>query len=192
MKKLMQVDLAAVATPVKSPAKVVKKKKEEERPDIGGKGLKSLPLKIKKPPTEKQLAARERMKAARILKLEEAREAKEKLSKEIQDKKDEVLRKKAELVEKRKQKREERKAIVTPTVTSGPVEAAEAPEVKPTISQVLQDIQPSVEPVTPLDFKKTPEPVTVAKTPLPGTPMKRARYFNYPYGKNIPIPPRFR
>lgn len=223
MKKLMQVDLASVATPVKvKPRKKVTKKvveeKEEERPVHAGKSIKSIPEKVKKPPSEKQLAAREKMKAARILKLEAAKETKELLAKEILEKQVEVDRKKAELSAKRKQKREQLKVIVTPTITSGPIEAASPPEIKPTISQVLETLKPVIEdprkslepviedprvitPTTPKLYasdsqvlepvKPVMEAYEMARQP-PNAPKKTVRFFNYPYGKNIPIQPRFR
>lgn len=204
----MQVDLATVATPVivKGKKKSTKKVVEDERPVHAEKSIKSIPEKVKKPPTEKQLAARERMKAARILKLEEAKEAKEKLEKEILDKQKQVDLKKAELLAKRKQKREQKRAIVKPTITSGPNETAPPPVVNPTISEVLEELKPIatseprvvkiVEP-TIIDPSRstTPEPVPMARSESqrpPNAPIKAVRYFNYPYGRNVPIQPRFR
>lgn len=202
MKKLMQVDLASVATPVKvKPRKktakkveVVEEEEEEERPVHASKSIKSLPEKVKKPPSEKQLAARERMKAARILKLEEANEAKEKLAKDILEKQAEVDRKKAELSAKRKQKRDALRAIVKPTITSGPIEAASPPEIFPTISQALEKLKPAVKVVTedPRVIRSaTPEPCEMVRQP-PNAPKKAVRFYNYPFGKNAIIKPRFR
>lgn len=146
----MQVDLSAIATEVEPKKRTYKKRKvepvveeiEEERPTKGGKSIKSLPVKEKKPPTEKQIAARERLKQARLEKIEKVKAEKARLDEEIRLKAEEVERKKAELAEKRRLKREEKKAAMPqlPVKTSEPGRTGDVEPPKPTISETLATV----------------------------------------------------
>ena len=225
MKKLMQVDLSSLATEVQPKKRVYKKRKiiegleekEIERPETGGKSIKSFPIKEKKPPTEKQLAAREKMRLARIAKIEQVKAEKAKLDEEIRLKEEEVQRKKEELAERRRLKREEKKASLPqkPSVQSTPGETGQVEDRGPTISQALQTIAPT-EKV--LQFRcgneqpaqesrsQSPEPQTEEETTpkspqrqkhtlqVPNAPKREyvQRFRSYPFGKSVPTQPRFR
>lgn len=221
MKKLMQVDLSTIATPVEQKKRVYKKRKVEEvveeRPTQGGKSIKSLPVKEKKPPTEKQLAARERLKQARLEKIEKVKAEKARLDEEIRLKAEEVAKKKAELAEKRRLKREEKRLQQPqlPVKTSDPGETGKVEPPKPTISETLAELNEikNVEPIAidePLKIGRTKTPpvevienpnleylVTPKKAPINPTPEapKREyyqRFRTYPFGKSVPAPNRFR
>lgn len=147
----MQVDLSSLATPVEPKKRVYKKRKiiegldesvEVERPQKGGKSIKSFPVKEKKPPTEKQLAAREKMRLARAAKVEQIKAEKAKLDEEIRLKEEEVKRKKEELAERRRLKREEKKAAMPqkPVVKSELGKTGEVEDRGPTIAEALKDV----------------------------------------------------
>ncbi len=143
----MQVDLSSIATPVITKKRVYKKSKAEaERPTEGGKSLSSYPVKEKKPPTEKQLAAREKLKVARLAKVEQVKAEKAKIDEEVRLKEEEIARKKKEIAEKRRLKREEKKKLepLKPVVQSEPGKTGVVDDLGPTISQTLQNIQPKV------------------------------------------------
>jgi hypothetical protein len=205
MKRLVEFDLD-VEKPVKKVAKRAPKKKVEEvvevveeRPVTGGKSVPE--PKPKKPPTEKQLAARERMKLARQAKIAEVKAQKEKLEEEIRLKNEEIAKKKAEILEKRKKKREEerlKKAAEPqlPVSTSGPILKPEIVEKKPTIKETLTSINTKTlervedeeaveeEPVTPKQVERFKQP--------PGAPRKHQSFFYYPFGKKVEMKQRLR
>ena len=218
----MQVDLSSIATPVETKKRVYKKRKveEEPRPVEGGKSIKSLPPKEKKPPTEKQLAAREKLKQARLDKIVKVKEQKEQLDEQIRLKALEVENKKAELAEKRRLKREEKKVLMPqlPIKTSEPGRSGDVDPPKPTIAEALSkigtvNVEEAVEeeprPVEVLESTNfvhhlvTPKKVDKefhSEAPqeksrnVPDAPKREyyQRFRTYPFGKSIPAPPRFR
>jgi hypothetical protein len=216
MKKLMQVDLSTLATPVEPKKRPYKKRKveppkeeeekEEEEEERPVKGVKTIPpKKEKKPPTEKQLAARERMKQARLDKIAAVKAEKEKLEEEIRAKAEEVARKKAELAEKRRIRREEKKKMAPqlPVKTSEPGQAGKVDPPKPTISQTLAKIEEASKVEEPLEtiveeeeVPQTPEKPFIGFSPSIINAPKREdaqRFRNYPFGRAAPpAPPRFR
>lgn len=196
MKKLMEVDLSSLAKPVETKKRVYKKRKvveepvEEvvEHPSKGGKSIKSFPVKEKKPPTEKQLAAREKMKLARAAKIEQVKAEKAKLDEEIRLKQEEVQRKKMELAEKRRLRREEKKALLpqTPVLQTPPYKPGNVENLGPSISQTLKAINlqhppPQPEPAensTPLEtIQEVIEPSPVKETPQLVTPIDPRKIF---------------
>ena len=197
----MQVDLAAIATPVtlEKKKRVYKKRKVEPVEEVHETiGQKSLPVKVKKPLTEKQLAAIERRKVAREEKVALLKAEKEKLDEEIRLKAQEVERKKQELAERRKMKREANKAAEPqqPIIASEPAKVGEV-ECKATISEVLESMKPeqlvNFEPVSSEARSKTPEPELDQKPPQAPKRSYIQRFRAYPFGK--PAPPlniRFR
>jgi hypothetical protein len=188
-KILHQVDLSSIAKPVKPR----KKKVVEEHVDETGDAdidepkpyaTKSLPKKEKKPPTEKQLAARAKLKAAREQKLEESRLEKERIENEIKQKEEELAKKKAEQAEKRRLKREEKKnnEPLKPEIVS---EVAVQPE-EPEARLKLDDVLPKkVEVKEILKEAKPTEP-----RPRIVHPEIRKRY--YPFGLSVPVNKRMR
>lgn len=136
---------------VSKPASKAKGKKKSEPVEEAVEGAASVPTvseeKVKKPRTEKQLAALERMKEARKRKREEAeaekvaeQEAITKKQSEIALKEKEIAEKKALQAEKRRLKREAKKAEVqesTPSNTSAEVDQAveELMEEKPKVKK---------------------------------------------------------
>jgi hypothetical protein len=142
-KLLHQVDLS-MAKPVKVKKPRVKKVVEEEVveevvEEVKPYATKTLPAKVKKPPTEKQLAAREKLKNARLAKLEETRIEKERIENEIKAKEEELVKKKAEQTEKRRLKREEKKASIPlkPKVVSEVSVQPDSPESRLKLADVL-------------------------------------------------------
>lgn len=217
MKKLMQVDLSSLATEVQPKKRVYKKRKiiegleemEIERPETGGKSIKSFPIKEKKPPTEKQLAAREKMRLARIAKIEQVKAEKAKLDEEIRLKEEEVQRKKEELAERRRLKREEKKASLPqkPTVQSTPGQTGQVEDRGPTISQALQTIAPTEKTVEFEEELPNEEELPLEEEAMPKSPKRQEhnlhvpnapkreyvqRFRSYPFGKSVPTQPRFR
>jgi len=253
MKKLMQVDLSSLATEVETKKRVYKKRKivegleesvEVERPEKGGKSIKSFPIKEKKPPTEKQLAAREKMRLARAAKIEQVKAEKAKLDEEIRLKEEEVLRKKEELAEKRRLKREEKKkeAVQKPVIQSQPGKTGEVEDRGPTISEALKTIQPVEEKTVQFSLGRNEQPSATLSTPkeievspgniqgcyierqvpnyvpsthdyepcdseptkspqrstkqlaVPDAPKRTyvQRFKTFPFGKSLPVQPRFR
>jgi len=216
MKKLMQVDLSTIATPVETKKRVYKKRKvevdEEERPTTSGKSIKSLPVKEKKPPTEKQIAARERLKQARLEKIEKVKAERDRLDEEIRLKAEELAKKKAEIAEKRRLKREEKKAEMPqlPVKTSDPGKSGDVDPPKPTISETLASVGTvgTVAVEEEVERLKTP-PVEVVDNPnlvnlvtprkaipqsVPDAPKREyfQRFRTYPFGRSVPATPRFR
>lgn len=201
----MQVDLSK-ATPVETTKRTYKKRKVEdvveERPVEGGKSIKSLPVKEKKPPTEKQLAAREKMRLARLEKIAKVKEEKERLEEEIRLKAEEVEKKKIELAEKRRLRREEKKSeIQLPAKQSNPGKVGTIDPVQPTFSEALSSMKP-------LEEEKEEVVEEVVEVP-PSSPVRQSvtfdprlvmapkrdynqRFRSYPFGKSIPNQPRFR
>lgn len=228
MKKLMQVDLSSLATPVEPKKRVYKKRKVEEkveekvedveeRPTKGGKSIKSFPVKEKKPPTEKQLAAREKMRLARAAKIEQVKAEKAKLDEEIRLKEEEVQRKKAELAEKRRLKREEKKALLPqkPVIQTPPAQTGTVEDLGPSISETLKSLAPKdpepriLESIQETVEENNQEPVqeSFQEPQPPSTPIKSLanqkvpdapkreyaqRFRTFPFGKPLPIKPRFR
>lgn len=222
MKKLMQVDLSSMATPVVTKKRVYKKRKveeKEERPSEGGKSISSFPVKEKKPPTEKQLAAREKLKQARLAKIEQVKAEKARLDEEVRLKEEEIAKKKKELAEKRKLKREEKKKQEPqlPVVQSEPARTGQVEDKGPTISQVLQNMGTSSQNCTPapptsplpefrcgnenhnVEMETIPEepstpPSSQTGNIIPGAPKREyvQRFRPTPFGRAPPPPPRFR
>ena len=221
----MQVDLSSLATPVEVKKRTYKKRKVEpvveeevlERPTTSGK---SLPVKEKKPPTEKQLAAREKMKQARLEKIAKVKAEKEALDEEIRKKAEEIEKKKAELAERRRLKREEKKKSEPqkPVLTSDPGKSGDVAPPQPTIAESLASIS---KPKTNVEEEEEEEeeevkaedaltpPVEVVENPnlinlvtpkkkvsieVPDAPKREytQRFRTYPFGKAIPAAPRFR
>ncbi len=221
MKKLMQVDLSTLATPVEVKKRTYKKRKievakEEEVEERPTTSSKTLPVKEKKPPTEKQLAARERMKQARLEKVAKVKAEKEALDEEIRKKAEEIERKKAELAERRRLKREEKKKAEPqkPVVTSEPGKSGDIEPPKPTIAEALAscshpkaveeavaNAEEEEDPLTPptevVDNPNLTNLVTPKKKvsiEVPDAPKREyiQRFRTYPFGKAIPNAPRFR
>ena len=160
----------------------IKKVKERETT-----GIKKLPEKIKKPPTEKQLASREKMRIARIEKL--AILAKQK---EIYLKENEISAKREALAEKKRLKRVENLKKIessTPTVVKEePVVKENEPLVVNPTNSIPFVKKVVVEPATVEIIK--PDPTDYESPPK----MKREeiRFYNYPIGRNCVIKPRFK
>lgn len=211
----MQVDLSSLATPVEPKKRVSKKRKAEEetveeRPVKGGKSIESFPIKEKKAPTEKQLAAREKLRLARLEKIQKVKEEKEKLDAEVKKKQEEVELKKAELAERRRQRREEKKKLLPqlPLKTSEPGQTGKVENLGPTISEALSTISNQQEPAEPVQAislepvpeEKAPETPKVSFQDLPVEPVAPnapartydQRFRKFPFGKSIPTKPRFR
>ena len=197
MKKLVQVDLATIdpAVTLEKKKRAYKKRKvepvEEVREVVG---QKSLPVKVKKPLTEKQLAAIEKRKVTREGKVALLKAEKEKLDEEVRLKAEEVERKKQELAERRRLKREAKKAAEPqkPAIAAEPAQVGEV-DCKPTISEVLASMTPEqLGDFDPVDL--TPTRSEEAQKP-PQAPKRDyvQRFRTYPFGK--PAPPaaiRFR
>lgn len=209
----MQVDLSTIATPVETKKRTNKKRKveteEEARPATSGKSIKSLPVKEKKPPTEKQIAARERLKQARLEKIEHVKAERARLDEEIRLKAEELAKKKAEIAEKRRLKREEKKAAMPqlPVKTSDPGRTGDVEPPKPTISETLATVgtvaveeeveRPKTPPTEIVDNPNLIHLVTPGKAipqSVPDAPKREyfQRFRTYPFGRSVPTTPRFR
>lgn len=193
-KKLVQVDLSKVDKEVPIEVSVDK--------DPGP--PKTTPTKPKKPPTEKQLAAREKLRLARMAKLEAVKAVKEKAEVDKKILETEKIKHKEELASKRKQKRldnlkllEEAKAnsekiraeipkevVLQKAIISTPeCKTAVIEERKPTIPEAIEKINTKKEQV-------------IVEEPQVFVPTKRIideppRYFNR-FGKTGLIRQRFR
>ena len=181
-KVLHQVDLSKLAKPVKSKKKVIEPVIETAEPEKPY-ATKKLPEKIKKEPTEKQLAARAKLKAAREKKLEDARIEKERVEAEIKQKEEELSRKKLAQAEKKRLKREEKKAILKPLVVSEIAVQPEEPEIKLKLADVIPK-KVVVETIKPI------EPVERQREQIIHRPDPRKRY--YPFGLSLPVNKRMR
>jgi type IV secretory pathway VirB10-like protein len=196
-KVLHQVDLSSIAKPVKpKKKKVVEPVEPVEEPVEEPKqyATKSLPVKEKKPPTEKQLAARAKLKAAREKKLADDKAEKERIETEIKAKEEELARKKAEQAEKRRLKREEKKANapLKPVVVSQVAVQPEEPEVKLKLDDVIPK---KVDTAYTSTVGGRPEKIYLAEhaaEPRPRIvhPEQRKRY--YPFGLSVPVNKRMR
>ena len=118
-KTLMEVDLMKHATPVKRKRATKEKKVEVAAPEPVT-ALESLKPKEKKPRTEKQIAATEKMKKIRAEKKAPEVAESEKIVLQELEKNKKLEEKKAALTEKRKLAREEKKKeqVQTPAISS--------------------------------------------------------------------------
>jgi len=131
---LYAADLASLgAAPVKTKKQTKKQIKEQEVTPPESEA--SVEVKQKKPPTEKQLAARAKFAENRKKKLEEQAAEKLRLEQEIADKQKEIEAKEAAIAEKKKVRAEKRKAKkqemdIDTAVEEAVAEPVEAPPAK--------------------------------------------------------------
>jgi len=185
-KVLHQVDLSKLAKPVKSKKKVVEVVEEEAVEPEKPYATKTLPAKVKKEPTEKQLAARAKLKAAREKKLADDKLEKERIENEIKIKEEELNKKKADQAEKRRLKREEKKKNepLKPIIVSEIAVQPEEPEVKLKLSDVIP------KKVEVREIVKEVDTSSVKPRPRIVHPEIRKRY--YPFGLSVPVNKRMR
>ena len=178
----------------------------EDRPTKGGKSIKSLPVKEKKPPSEKQLAAREKLRLARLEKIAAVKAEKAKLEDAIRLKSEEVERKKQELAEKRRLRREEKKKLLPqkPVQQSEPGKVGEVEDLGPSIGEALKSLEVKAEEEVEEQVLEEEEEEVSPESPkrpaatfdprLVMAPKREyhQRFRSYPIGKSIPAKPRFR
>ena len=126
---LYTADILEKAEPIQTTKKTKKTKKVADPDPVAEKVAEGIVEEVKenKPPTEKQLAARERAKEKRLLKKKELEEEKAVKLKQLEDERNEVDKKMAALAEKKRLRQEARKAKKE-SVTPPPSEVSEDKE----------------------------------------------------------------
>jgi len=149
--------LVAVGVPViKEKSKGKKRAVEEvleERPTEGGKQLP-----VKKPKTEKQLAALERAKDARIKKKEEAKLAQEAELKAVEEAQKAIVAKEAEIEKKKLERKEKRAAKKAGSSKEGSVTSVE-------LDKVIKEVEKVEEVEKPKKVKKVVKSVDSSEPP---------------------------
>lgn len=142
---LYAADIESLAKPVKKTQGKKRKAEEGETPEVTPEPP------AKKPPTEKQLAARAKFAENRKRKLEETAAEKLRLETEVADKQKEIEAKEAAIAEKKKVRAEKRKASkeIDTAVDKAVEEVAEEPKPKKVKRTLKRD-----ESVPPVWFEK--------------------------------------
>jgi hypothetical protein len=190
-KTLLELDLMKHATPVKRKRAPKEKKKPEESALVAPEPVTTVEPKAKKPRTEKQIAATEKMKKIREeKKAAEVAEA-EKIALEEAQKKKELEDKKIAAMEKRKIAREEKKKeqVQTPSISSIPTTEKPKKEKKEkalvienVIKEVIKPEPKPVEKAEPVESQSSRPPMTDKDRRQFDTWMKKGQsIFGYSY-----------
>jgi hypothetical protein len=149
---LYAADIESLAKPVSVKGKGKKKAQTETPPESVEENVPEAPKKEKKPPTEKQLAARAKFAENRKKKLEEQAAEKLRLEKEIENKQKEITEKEAAIAAKKQARAEKRKMAKESKEIDKAVDEAIADEPKPKKQRVQKPKRD--ESVPPVWFEK--------------------------------------